>query len=124
MEIAVSVSWAALVAVHTPPAIALVAPNLIQRLYGVAPGGDVGLLLVHRAALFLAVAAVCFFAMLEPTARQAGSLVAAISLITFLFLYVRGGSPKALRTIALVDLVALAPLGVVLFDAWAPSWAP
>jgi len=42
-----------------------------------------------------------------------------LSVVGFLVVYVRAGMPGgALRTIARADLLGLAPLAVVLLDAW------
>lgn len=89
-----------------------------KRMYGVDESGPLGLILTHRGVLFLAVASVCVLAAFQPAARLGGALVTAISLIGFLIVYASVGAPRRLRTIALVDAVALAPLAVVLFDVW------
>ena len=57
-------------------------------------------------------------AALDPAAfdangRQLATVLAAISMLSFLFLYYSRGRPASLSTIALVDLIGLAPL------AWA-----
>lgn len=119
MELLVRLSWGALALIHAAPAAVVFAPTLIRRLYGADPAGDVGLLLVHRGAMFLAVVAVCLYAAFEPGARRTAGLVTAISILSFLGLYVRAGLPSgALRSIALADVVALVPLGLVLWAAW------
>jgi hypothetical protein len=118
MEIVTKTCWALLALVHASPAAALFAPSLIFRLYGVEANGPLGVLLTHRGALFLAVVAVCLFAIFEPSARRAAVVVVGISVIAFLIVYVHAGVPQgALRTVALVDLAALAPLAWVLFSA-------
>lgn len=124
METLIRLAWALLALVHVLPAAVLVAPSLTQRLYGVAPQGDPGVLLIHRGALFLAVVAVCAYAAIEPGARRAASLVVAISVVGFLAVYARAGFPDgALRTIAIYDAVALLPLAVTLIAAWRPQGA-
>ena len=80
--------------------------------------GPLGLILAHRGILFLAVASVCILAAINAEARIAATLVTSISVIGFLIAYVLAGSPKRLRTIALVDAVALAPLAFVVADIW------
>jgi hypothetical protein len=46
-------------------------------------------------------------------------VVVAISVVSFLWLYFRAGMPSGpLKTIALVDLVGLAPLLLVVWSAW------
>ncbi|MEL6564718.1 MAG: hypothetical protein AAFQ59_09770 [Pseudomonadota bacterium] len=119
MEALTKASWIFLALIHVMPALVLFAPSLTERLYQTAPTGEIGLLIVHRGALFLAVVAACIFAILDPSVRRPLSCIVAISVIGFLFVYLRGGMPEgALRTIALVDLVALAPLAFVTFQAW------
>ncbi|MFO0629524.1 MAG: hypothetical protein U0325_28370 [Polyangiales bacterium] len=119
MEGIVRLSWALLALLHLAPASVVVAPRMTARLYGVAPDGDVGVLLIHRGALFLAVVALCGLALVEPTARRAASLAVALSVVGFLGVYARAGMPPgALRAIARADLAGLAPLAVVVVDAW------
>jgi len=113
-----TLAWLALMLVHAPPALATFSAKLRQRMYGVAVDGPLGVILTHRGVLFLAVAAVCVLAAFVPSARLAAALVVSISVLGFLAVYLLGGSPKALHTIALVDALALAPLAVVLIDAW------
>lgn len=119
METMIRVAWLLLAAVHVAPAVVLFRPALIERLYGIAPGNAAELLLVHRGALFLAVVVVALFAALDPGARRAASLVTAISLIGYFVVYWRAGFPVGpLRTVAVVDAVAIIPLSVVGFCAW------
>jgi hypothetical protein len=119
LEVATKASWALLILIHASPAMVLFAPTLVRRLYGVDESGGAGVLLVHRGALFLAVIAACAYAMVAPEARRVASVVVAISVIGFLLVYARAGAPAGpLRKIALVDLVALAPLAMVAFEAW------
>lgn len=121
MEIVVRIAWALLALIHTAPASVLFSPAALRRLYGVEPDGDVGVLLTHRGAMFLALVALCLIALVAPNARRAAGIAVAISVVGFLAVYLRAGNaPGALRTIARVDLVALAPLAVVLVDAWFP----
>ncbi|OBX17830.1 hypothetical protein A9995_14280 [Erythrobacter sp. QSSC1-22B] len=90
-----------------------------EKLYGISPTGDVGLLIIHRGALFLAIIVGTLFAIVDPGVRRAMSGVVAVSVLGFLFLYVRAGMPEgALRTIAIVDLVAVVPLCFVAWAAW------
>jgi len=114
----VSLAWLALALVHTPPALATFSPALRKRMYGLDPGGPLDLILVHRGVLFLAVAAIAALAAVNTEARVAAALVTSISVIGFLIAYAAAGSPKRLRTIALADLFALAPLAVALIDIW------
>ena len=95
--------------------------QLLTSLYGVEPGGQVFLLLQHRAGLFLAVAAACVFAAFVPEGRGLASVVTAISMISFLVLYAFGGMPEHLRRIALVDLAGLPVLAIATWFAWKPA---
>jgi hypothetical protein len=118
----VTTGWLALALIHLMPALVLFVPSLTERLYGVPPTGDVGLLLVHRGALFLGVLLVALYAAFAPEARRAASIVVAVSMLSFLFLYVRAGFPAgSLRTIALADLAGLLPLALVMWDGWGRS---
>jgi hypothetical protein len=119
MELATKICWLIIAAIHASPAAVLFRPALTNTLYGVAPDGAAGLLLVHRGGLFLAVFAVAVFAAFVPDARKAATIVAGISVLSFLAIYLLAGAPAGpLRTIALADLVALPPLAVVIWRAW------
>jgi hypothetical protein len=113
----ITLAWLALMLVHTPPALATFSPRLRKRMYGVDEVGALGVILVHRGVLFLAVAAVCAFAAFEPAARISAALVTSVSLLGFLIAYATAGSPQRLRRIALVDAMALIPLALVVYDA-------
>src|SRR5687767_7669066 len=119
MERLVVICWLILAAVHASPAAILFKPDLTLSLYGVPPTGPTGLLIVHRGALFLAVLVVALFAAFSPDARKAATLVVGVSLIGFLAIYAMAGAPQGpLRTIAVVDAVALLPLAYVTWGAW------
>lgn len=112
-------SWLLLALVHLTPAAVLAKPDLIRSLYGVEAAGELGVLLIHRGALFLAIVVVCLYAAWEPGARRAASLVVGISVMSFLAVYALAGAPSgSLRLIALVDAVALAPFALVSWNAW------
>lgn len=88
-------------------------------MYGVDENQQLNVILTHRGVLFLAVAFVCAYAAFASDARQAASIVAAISVVGFLLVYASARFPKgSLRTIALADAVALVPLIGVTVDAW------
>jgi hypothetical protein len=108
-------AWGLLALVHITPALALFAPSLLIRLYGVQQGEPLFLLMHHRAALFLAVFVACIWCALDPTPRKLGVIIVAISMISFLALYFSNGSPPALKQIAIADLLGLPAL---LFVAW------
>jgi hypothetical protein len=116
MAIAVQLAWAMLALVHVMPALALLRPTLITSLYGVAAGDPAFLLLHHRAALFMGVFLLCVWSIFDHGARPVASLVTAVSMISFLFIYWQAGGPPTLRPIAVADLFGMAPLALV---AWA-----
>ena len=101
------IAWLLLGAVHLLPAVALFRPALITRLYGVDPGSPTFLLLHHRAALFAVVLLVCVWAASDATVRQLATAAVALSMVSFLLLYARAGSPRSLRSIAVADLAGL-----------------
>lgn len=119
MEIITKAAWVLLALVHASPAAVLFAPDLVRRLYGVEAQGDLGVLLTHRGALFLAILIACLFGVFDPAARRALSVLVAISVIGFLIVYARARLPPgALRSIAIVDGAALVPLAWVVWAAW------
>ncbi len=119
MEWVVKACWLALAAVHAAPAAVLFRPGLAQTLYGIPAEGTAGLLVSHRAGLFLAVLVVALFAAASPGARRAASLVVGISVLSFLVLYAQAGLPQGpLRTVAVVDALALPLLALVTVMAW------
>ena len=111
------ICWLLLALVHLIPALALVQPALITRLYGLSADDPLFPLMHHRAALFLAVLVACVWAAFDPAARPLATVIAAISMLGFLLLYGLYGRPASLRSIAIVDLAGLLPL------AWAGSHA-
>ncbi|MFN9091535.1 MAG: hypothetical protein ACK5V0_08590 [Alphaproteobacteria bacterium] len=124
METTVRMAWGLLALAHLSPAAVAILPSLVERLYGVSPTGDLGVLIAHRGALFLAIFAACVLAVFDPPARRALGIVVATSVIGFLVLYLRAGAPSGpLRTIAIVDAAALLPLAFVIVAAWRPQVA-
>ena len=109
------IPWLLLALVHLLPALALFQPAMMTRMYRVSSTDPVFLLVQHRATLFLAVFVAAIWAAFDPGARRLACVVIAISMIGFVALWLDGGQPQALRTIALVDLAALPVL------AWA-AW--
>ena len=119
MERLVQIAWGMLALVHAAPAMALVVPGMLRRLYGLELGGDLRILLVHRSALFLALVVLSVFALFDPAARRAAGVTVAISVVAYLAVYAQSGFPVgALRRVALVDAFALVPLVTVLVAAW------
>lgn len=111
-------AWGLLALVHITPALALFAPSLLTKLYGVKSGDPLFLLMHHRAALFLTVVVACIWCALDPTPRKLGVVIAAISMISFLALYFTNGSPPTLRQIAIADLIGLPALAYVAWRAF------
>jgi hypothetical protein len=119
MDVVIKICWIALAAIHFSPAAVAFRPSLVKTLYGLEAGGPLAVLLTHRGVLFLAVMAVCICAALDPGARRAATLITAISVVGFLIIYARAGFPTGpLRSIAVVDAVAVLPLAIVIYDAW------
>jgi hypothetical protein len=107
--------------IHLMPAIALVRPSLITRLYVVQPSDRTFLLLHHRAALFLAIFVICMWAIFDPGARRIAAVAVAISMLSFLWLFLMNGSPAALRSIAIADLIGLPALAYVTWRAFSAA---
>ena len=112
------ISWLILAAIHTMPALALLRPTLITRLYRVEAGSPLFLLFQHRAALFLAILVICVWAAFDPDSRRIASVAVGISMIGFIVLWLGGGAPVALRTIAIIDIIGLPFLAFVAFKAF------
>lgn len=112
------VAWIVLALVHVTPALALFVPSLLTRLYGVEAGNPVYVLMHHRAALFLAVVVICIWCAMDPTPRKLSVVAVAISMVSFLMLYLMNGSPAGLRQIAIADLIGLPALAYVGWKAF------
>ena len=110
--------WLLLAAIHALPALAFFRPAGLTTLYGIRQDNPLFLLMQHRAALFFAVFAACMFAAFVPEGRRLATIVVAISMASFLFLYYTAGSPPPLRRIALVDLAGLPILAAVAWQAF------
>lgn len=111
-------AWGILALVHVTPALALFAPSLLTRLYGVNSGDPLFLLMHHRAALFLTVVVACIWCAIDPTPRRLGAVLVTISMVSFLILYFTNGSPVALKQIAIADLIGLPALAYVAWKAF------
>jgi hypothetical protein len=109
------IAWLILAAVHATPALAFFRPATLTTLYRLDNSNPLFLLMHHRAALFFAVFALCLWSVFDSQPRRAAVVLTAISMLSFLALYVQYGSPKPLKTIALVDL---AGLPFLCFVAW------
>jgi hypothetical protein len=113
------ISWGVLAAIHLLPALALFRPALITTLYGVDRANPLFLLLHHRAALFLAIIVITIWAAFDPGSRRLASVTVGLSMVSFLILYSQAGSPMALRSIAVADMIGLPFLAYVSWKAWA-----
>lgn len=119
MEPLTKACWLILAAIHAMPAAVLFSPGLAANLYDAPPQGSAGLLLTHRAAMFLGVLAVALLAAASPAARPAATLVLGASMLGFLAVYaVHGLPPGPLRMVAVVDAAALPALAFVAWAAW------
>ncbi len=119
VELLTKFAWGALALIHLMPSVPLFRPKMIETLYGVEPSGDIGVLLTHRSGLFLAILVTSVFALLSVEARRLASVVLAVSMISFLILYVRAGLPVGpLKKIAIADAIDLVPLAFVIWQAW------
>ena len=113
------VSWLILgLAIHLPPFVAFFVPSLITRLYSVAPDDPNFALLQHRAALFGVVAITCVWAAFDPGVRKLAFVLTALSMISFLIIFVAYGQPPSLKSIALVDGIGLTFLAYVGWKAF------
>jgi hypothetical protein len=113
------IAWLVLAAIHATPALALFRPAMIGKLYRVPSDNPLFLLLQHRAALFLAIFLLAVWAAFDPASRRVASVGVGVSMISFLILYWSAGSPPALKTIAMADLVGIPFLAFVAWKAFA-----
>ena len=112
------IAWLILAAIHALPALALFRPAMIGTLYRVNSDNPLFLLLQHRAALFLVIFLLAVWAAFDPASRRIASVGVGVSMVSFLILYWSAGSPPALKTIAMVDLVGLPFLAFVAWKAF------
>ncbi len=119
MENLTKVCWGLLALIHLSPSLPVFRPKLIETLYGISPSGDLGVLTTHRAFLFLALFITALIAMFNLESRKLASIILTISMVSFLFLYVREGLPSgALQKIAIADGMGLFPLAFVIWQSW------
>jgi len=119
MELITKLSWGALALIHLTPSLPIFRPNMIEKLYGADPAGDLGLLMTHRSGLFLAVFVATLFAIFNDEARRLATIVVGISMISFLVLYLQAGLPGGpLQKIAIADAIGIVPLALVIWQAW------
>jgi hypothetical protein len=105
-----AILWSVLALIHFMPALAFFRPSGMTQLYGIDAANPLFLLMHHRAALFLAVFITCIWAIFDPGARKLAVVIAAVSMVSFLFLFWQNGSPEALRVLAIADLVGIPAL--------------
>jgi hypothetical protein len=115
------IAWGGLALVHIVPALAFFRPAILTRLYGAEAGSQLFLLLRHRAALFFSIFLACLWAIRDANARPLAALMVTLSMLSFLWLYCTSGSPKALRTIARIDIIGLPLLLIVFIGAFFQS---
>lgn len=115
------IAWLLLALVHAAPAISFFWPSMLTRLYGVNTGDALFLLIHHRAALFLTIFVICIWCAISTAPRRLGVVAVAISMLSFLLLYFTSGSPEALRTIAIADLIGIPALLYATWQAFAPN---
>jgi hypothetical protein len=123
MDIAVRIGWGLLALVHLMPALAFFRPAQLATLYRVSAENPLFSLMHHRAALFVVIVLLCLWALLDPAVRRLAVVGVGFSMLSFLLIYWRAGQPEALKTIAMVDLIGLAPLALVAWAAFAPRAA-
>lgn len=101
--------FAALAVIHTLPAIAVIAPGQLSRLYGFAPSDQVlTTLLQHRALLFGLLAAALVYAIFTPATRWPVLIGALASMGGFIVIAARRGEMSgALKSIVIADVIGL-----------------
>jgi hypothetical protein len=119
MNLMANIGWLALALIHATPALALFRPALLTKLYGIKAGSGLFTFMHHRAALFLVIIVICLWAIFQPSVRQLAVVAAGISMGSFVILWWKAGSPAALRTIAVTDIVGIAILILVGWQAFA-----
>lgn len=107
----ISFAFLLLAVVHLLPAGPMFDPRALTRLYGVAAEDSTMLVLLrHRAALLALVGLLCAWAAFAPSIRPATIFAAGFNIVSFLVMFaVYGAPPGPLRTVALVDAMAIAP---------------
>ena len=119
METSLKIAWALLALLHVVPAMVVIAPGLVEKLYGMSSDDDVAVLLVHRGVLFIAVCATALYAIFNPDSRRLASIVLAISMVGYLIVYARAGMPEGeLQKIAIADVIWLIPLTWASYNTW------
>ncbi len=119
MERLTRISWGILALIHVIPAGVFFFPSIVTHIYGDVLNEDIGILLIHRGALFFSVLVSAIFALFDVHVRKVCSVIVSISILGYLYVYVSHGMPFGeLRKIAIVDLSAIIPLAFVTYMAW------
>jgi hypothetical protein len=121
MNIAVNIGWVLIALIHATPALALFRPALLTKLYGIKTGSGLFTFMHHRAALFLVIVVICLWAVFDPAVRPLACVSVGISMGTFVLIWALSGAPAALRTIANMDILGLAILVFVGWQAFASA---
>ena len=85
------IPWVALALLHLAPALAFFRPASMTSLYGLDAASPLLPLMQHRAALFICILIAAVWAMFDPGARKLAVVIIAISMLSFLGLYVAAG---------------------------------
>ncbi len=112
------ICWALLGLIHVMPALALLKPALLTRMYGVEAGSDSFTLLHHRAALFLVIVVIAVWALIRPEVRQLATVAVGISMGSFVLIWWLAGGSPALKSIAVADMIGLPILLVAGWQAF------
>lgn len=113
------ICWILLAIIHLSPFTALFFPNMIARLYSVPVADPNFAMFHHRAALFGAIVIACLWSIFDPNVRKLSVAITALSMISFLMIFLAYGQPDSLRTIAIVDTIGLPLLAYVGWRAFA-----
>ena len=119
----IQLCWAVLALIHVIPALALFEPALLTTLYGAQTGSVTYMLLHHRAALFVGVFIACIYAIFQPGSRQLAAVMVAVSMVSFLVLFILSGKPDSLRPVAMVDLIGIPFLAIAAWNAFNVAYA-
>ncbi|GAB5488549.1 MAG: hypothetical protein Pars2KO_21190 [Parasphingorhabdus sp.] len=101
------VCWIVLALIHLSPFTAFFLPAIISRLYAVTEVDPNFAILHHRAAMFGVIFIACIWATFDPNVRKLAVVIAALSMLSFIAIYVGYGQPATLTTIAIVDAIGL-----------------
>ena len=119
VRLLVATAWIGLALIHLLPSLGVASNTVRRQLYGVAPHGDMAVLLAHRGVIFAALVIGAFAASLWESMRYPCAVPISISVLGFLAVYIRGGAPAGpLRRLALADLAAIPLLLLVWYDVW------